>query len=260
MFLLNCSAHTVPPSRPRSAVLGAFAAFLLLGGLASASTITPTGMDWSRASSIPILANGSVEDAWAGVIFITLESGGQWFYRDTVCIDLFTNIYLGQWYDTVVLRPDQLGDPNILRAAWLVDNAVPPVPLPFSAVPVVNTPEQGAGLQLAIWDIVHDSGDGFAAGRVQASTGIGTPQAVLNWAILYEAASVGHASDLAFVYDNFQLGNHIPAQRLIGPGYYEDYGPEPTPEPPTLALFLGALLIGGAQFTRTLPRWLPKGR
>jgi hypothetical protein len=258
MFQPNACAGPVPARRSRAAVLGVLAAWLFLAGIASATTIVATGVDWNRGEGIWINEDGVDTHAYfAGIIYIAVYSGGQEYDRDTVCVDLFTDINPYVLYDTVLLRPSQVPGKNLLRAAWLVDNAVPPVPIPSPALPEVTTPAQGAGLQLAIWDIVHDNGDGFYAGRVQAdtdpatATNAPTDPTVLAWAIFYENASIGMHSDLSFVYDNFIRGTTTAAQMLIGPGYYHDDGPEPpTPEPSTFALALGALLIGVARLFR----------
>src|SRR5204862_499848 len=132
------------------------------------------------------------------------------------------------------------------RVAWLVDNSLQPTEVPASPSELpsadwVTSSAKGAGLQLAIWDIVHDNGDGFAAGRVQAAGDPGNPTdpAVLSWAQFYESASVGKQSVHAFIYDNVDMGNGQPAQMLAGPQYL-DGGPTPptftafdTPEPST---------------------------
>ena len=241
-------------------VLNALLALLFCAGVASADRIDATAMYWSRAMQIDIWEDGTVvSGANTGVIFITLSSGEQLFNRDTVCIDLFTDIYLGRWYDTNVYRPDEVPRPNLSRAAWLVDNAVPPIPLAHPALPVVDSPAMGAGLQLAIWDIVHDGGDGFDNGRVRATTT--TDADVLAWAMSYEDQSKGKSSSLSFVYDNFDLGTTTRAQMLIGPRY-EDNGPEPSPEPRTLVLGMGVLLIGIGKFfrPRLRHRGLPSSR
>lgn len=250
MLRSNCCITAPTPSRTARLVLNTLLALVFLAGVASADTIIPTAIDPDRAMSISIWENGTVVNgAWAGVILITLSSNGQQFYRDTVCVDLFTDINAGQTYNTVVYRPDEISGKNLLRVSWLVDNAVPPVPLPNSPITEVTNRYQGAGLQLAIWDIVHDGGDGFSAGSVRfAST---TDATVQYWANYYMNASEEKESDLAFVYRNFILGTNTEAQMLIGPGFYNDGGPEPAPEPPTLVLGLGALLLGIGKFFRT---------
>jgi hypothetical protein len=117
----------------------------------------------------------------------------------------------------------------------------------------VTTPAQGAGLQLAIWDLVENAGDGFGAGSVQAATLLNGPAAevtdptVLAWAQYYEAQAFipGHTSNDAFVYVNVNLANGSPAQMLEGPEFTSDGGPQPQPEPSTLVLAGTALAALG---------------
>lgn len=226
---------------------------LVACGLASADTIDATGVDWSRGEGVWIKENGAPTDAYfAGVIFITLTANnGSQYDRDTLCAQLFVDIFLHQTYNTTVVRPDQVPGRNLTIAAWLVDNELP----------TATTPAQGAGLQLAIWDIVEDGGDGFSKGSVQASTTSGeeTDPTVLYWAEVYEQLALGpqlqgpfQSSDLAYVYVNTDLGGN-PAQMLIGP-VFQDNGPEPASEPSTSALG-GAGLIAGAYLARKKVRY-----
>jgi len=223
-------------------------------GVARAATIDATGVDWSRGGSVVIREdNVDVNAYFAGVIFISLSDGGQTYYRDTLCVDLFTDIYLGQVYNTNLLRPQDVPQKDLTRVAWLVDNALLPTQNSSygSVLPRdewVFSAAQGAGIQLAIWDIVHDGGDGLSSGRVQAASaddannnGLGaTDPTVLLWAQSYESLSQDQSSDVAFVYNNVDLGGTV-AQMLIGPEF-SDGGPQPAPEPRML-MPAGAALI-----------------
>ncbi len=210
--------------------------------------LMPAGVDWARGGSVWLREDGHDVNAYfAGVIFITLNEDGQLFYRDTLCVDLFTDIYLGVNYDTSILHPNQVPGKNLNRVSWLVDNALMPTqgPIYSSLLPAqdwVYSAAQGAGIQLAIWDIVHDNGDGFSAGRLQAVTDPGHPTdpTVLAWAQFYENASFNRSSDLSFIYVNVDLGNGQPAQMLAGPRFL-DGGPHPNPEPATVLLVASAL-------------------
>jgi hypothetical protein len=235
------------------------AGLLLFGGLAPAATIIATGVDWNRGANIWINADGTNEQTYfAGVIFITLTTpDGQTYNRDSLCVDLFTDIYLGQTYASTVVSPDDVSGKNLNRVSWLIDNALLPTqptgPSPTSALPQadwVTNSAQGAGIQLAIWDIVHDGGDGFASGLVQASTDPNNPTdpAVLNWAQTYETASFGQSSNTAYIYSNVDMGSGQPAQMLAGPEFL-DGGPTPpgiegfpAPEPSTFVLSGVALI------------------
>ncbi len=235
------------------------AVLLLSSGLAAASTfIVPT--DLRLGETISINENGIDASALAGVIGITLQQGDDTFLRETLCVDLFTSIGLGGTYLTTVLSPSQVPippDKHLLRVSWLIDNALFPVLDPnfqsaLSSTDWVQTAAQAAGIQLAIWDIVHDNGDGLLAGSVQqGSTDHPTDQAVLDAATMYELVSVGKQSNLAFIYSNVDLNGHA-VQMLAGPRY--GTGPVPAvPEPATLVL-VGAALIGMAEFRRRKKR------
>jgi hypothetical protein len=211
-------------------------ALLLLGGSAFADpyTIDATGVDWSRGANIWINEDGNpVQTYFTGVIFLTLTdtSNSHTWNRDTLCVDLFTDIYIGNTYNTRVLSPADVSGKNMPRVAWLVDNALLPAEntnyvslLPRSDW--VTNSAQGAGIQLAIWDIVVDNGDGFSNGRVQASTGTPTPPDVIYWATNYEALSLGKSSYSAYVYSNYDNGG-TPFQMLMGPEF-ADSGPATT--------------------------------
>ena len=212
-------------------------ALLLLGGNAFADTdtytIDATGVDWNRGQNIWINEDGNpVQTYFSGVIFITLTDAntGQTWNRDTLCVDLFTDIYLGNTYNTAVLSPADVSGKNMPRVAWLVDNALLPAENTnyVSQLPPsdwVTNSAQGAGIQLAIWDITVDGGDGFTNGRVQASTGTPTPADVLYWANTYEALSLGKSSYSAYVYSNYN--GTAEAQMLLGPEF-TDSGPATT--------------------------------
>jgi hypothetical protein len=117
-------------------------ALLAACGLASAnSIIVPTGVDPNRGGSIWRSEDGEdTRASFAGVIFISLTENGHQYARDTLCVDLFTDIYLGVSYNTTVLRPRQAPGKSLTRVSGLVDNAA---------------------IQFADWDIVHDQGGGF---------------------------------------------------------------------------------------------------
>jgi hypothetical protein len=235
----------------RASLLKLMALGLLTTGLASANAlIMPTGVDWNRGGSVWIKEDGVDSQAgFAGVILITLTEDGQQYFRDTFCADLFTPIYLYTNYDTNVLRPDQVPGRNMDRVSWLIDNAALPThgsgyTSELASQNWVTTVAQGIGLQLAIWDLTSDLGDGFSAGRVQAVTNPGNPTdpTVLYWAQNYLAWSAGKSSNLAFVYDNVNMGNGVPAQMLVGP-MFQDGGPAPVPEPSTMGLGAAAMIV-----------------
>ena len=241
------------------------AGLFLLCGLASANSIivvadprTPGSLGeniWIGAYDPSTQTVKDEPTFYSGVLSITLtdtDTGAQ-FVRDTLCVDLFTDIIVTQQYYTTVLNPYDVPGKNLPRVAWLVDNALRPTnysqaPFNFSLLPEadwVTTPAQGAGIQLAIWDIVHDGGDGFTSGNVQEGSAANpTDPAALAWAQYYEDVSVGGDSNRAFVYNNVDMGNGAIAQMLAGPQFF-DHGPIPDPEPSTFGLAAAALLMAG---------------
>jgi len=233
------------------------AALLLASGLASAgSLLTPTGVNGNLGESIWINEDGTdTQTYFAGVIFIQLQENGEVFDRSTLCVDLFTDIYLDQTYSTVMQHPAALPAKNLERVSYLIEDALFPTMDPSNptALPQadwVATPAQGAGIQLAIWDIVHDGGDGFSLGRVQAAKNPANPTdpAVLTWAQIYESVSLGQQDNSAFIYTNTDMGTQSSAQMLAGPQFW-DGGPYPNPEPSTF-LLAGVALILIAQAIR----------
>lgn len=234
-------------------------ALALWCGIASGAGLVVTGVDSGRGMGSYIgtplwfVQKGTPTDVtFAGVIAITVTDGANQYQRDSLCVDLFTDINLGSSYQTTLKFPNSL---NLGRVSWLVDNALLPTQSSgytsaLGSADWVKTPAQGAGIQLAIWDIVHDGGDGFSSGNVQASTAAGeaTDPDVLFWAQTYEAASLNKSDNNAFVYDN-RDNNGVEVQRLIGPQF--STGPSPTPEPVAWALMgTVALVLGIAAYRR----------
>ncbi|MGB9454455.1 MAG: hypothetical protein WCB12_00290 [Bryobacteraceae bacterium] len=232
-----------------------FAAAILACGIATADTIvanidTSLGEENALWLNIPAYNGGPGADTelyFAGVLEIQLTNSNGTVDRDTMCVDLFTDIYVGQAYGTSVDLPSQVLPPQspaaLEQIAWLLDNVTP------------TTPEEGAALQVAIWKIEVDGGGSFTTGQVQqpASSNDMTPitQAVLSDAQAYLSASVGQSSDSAFVYENVSLSDGSPAQTLEGLEFL-DNGPQPAPESSTFVLAGVALLALGRTARRKL--------
>ncbi len=230
---------------------------LLCCTLGSAATIVVTDVDRNRGESIWLNEKGTNVSAYfAGVLLISLTENGSTVNRDTLCVDLFTDIMVSQTYGSTVIHPYEVSGKDLGRVSWLVDNALLPAQSDYSsALPSdywVTSAAAGAGIQLAIWDIVHDHGDGLYAGSVQAAVGSGnqvTDSGVVTAAEYYLAESYGKTSSLAFVYNNVDLGSHLAAQMLAGPKF-EDGGPSPNPEPSTLVMVGAALVVVGRMARR----------
>ena len=204
---------------------------LLLGGLpASAYTIQVTSVDTTRGGNVNFRVDGANYTGYAGVILGRFDGGTETL--SFLCIDLFTDISYGT-YGAIPAAPDPGAEQ---RVAWLYVNQLSSV----------NSVALGQGFQLAIWDIIHDGGDGPDSGRIRrrpTTTG-GTPTTVVTAWTNYLNVSVGMSSMLASVYQNFNLSNNLPAQNFIGP-YQGTGGLVPEPDSwLTMATASGALLFG----------------
>jgi hypothetical protein len=198
---------------------------------AVANTLIVVGADNSYGENIWIDENGANKQVWSGGIDIKVDG----YSRMAFCIELFVNINVGT-YTSVLDFADTSS--NMQRVAWLLNNAYP------------TTAAQGAGFQLAVWDIMTDNGDGFTSGLVRKSTGTATDATVLGDAINYETISAGKASTVNIVvYHNTQ--NKTAVQTLMGL-WPTDGGPIPeTPEPAAIVLVLSGLsLIGLSRIRR----------
>jgi len=215
-------------------IIRLFAAAALVCGVAAADTIVVTGTGLGD-SNFYVKENGTdTEIGFAGIIDITLDGT---YNRTTMCVQLFVDINEHTTYNTTVLLPSQVTvtpPPTVAsleQIAWLLDNETP------------TSNDQAAGLQLAIWKIAQDGMDtgsnlNWTSGTVQEATGAHTtPAAILSDATSYLAASVGHSSDLAFVYENTtQATPPVAAQMLEGLEYAG--GPQPPPLTPECSTFM----------------------
>ena len=132
----------------------------LLCGPALANTIImPTGVDWSRGEGLWIREDGVDTNAYfGGVIFLSISDGVQQWSRDSLCVDLFTDIYLGQQYGTTILTPSEVPGKNLQRVSWLVDNALLPtqVSATSSALPSQSVGyHRGTGRRHSTRDLGH---------------------------------------------------------------------------------------------------------
>jgi hypothetical protein len=83
-------------------------AVIALCGVAAADTIVIPGVDTNRGEYNVWIGENSADmiPYFAGVILIQLTDTAEVFNRDTLCAQLFTNIYLGQQFGTNVVTLD----------------------------------------------------------------------------------------------------------------------------------------------------------
>jgi hypothetical protein len=202
----------------------------VLAGLAIPASATPITMqvvaaDTAIGGYMNLLVDGATVNDFVGGIKIKLDGVAY----EALCVDLFHSIGI----ETIQVNPfSPFESSGWARAAWLYVNVLPGV----------HTVSAGEALQLAVWDIVHDGGDGFNAGRLRANTAIGTPQAVLDLANTYLSNSLSKTSGTASIY--ISVDGPTAKQALLsayvgaGTGWTPPSGQQtlPTPEPSTLAL------------------------
>jgi len=193
---------------------------------AQAASVTLNSLDLGK--SVPMIVDGVAASDPAYRLNITLDGVSRFAF----CVDLFTLINYAT-YNSNLGTPDMIN--NGLRVAWLLEN--------YGLTAVTN--DGASAVQLAIWDLVHDNGDGFGAGRVQlASSASSNLTALSN---LYLSNSIGQSSTQATILFNTSLTNGSPAQTLI-----TSYVPTAaSPEPSTFVLLgAGVLAIGLGRIRR----------
>ncbi len=208
------------------------AAILSLSSTALLATnIQHTGLDWTRGMTIEIQADNRVRNASAGVGVLRIDSAS---FLDAFCVNLFQGITLYQDYSAVSQLPDAY-DADGGTAAWLMQTFLPVVNAAVGSARRID----GAALQLAIWDTIHDGGDGFGLGRVR-STG-NTNSNVLAVADRWRLASLDrHGAASVYIAapgsPAFQQQLYLSGCATMG-----TCGNSEVPEPGTLAM----LAIGG---------------
>jgi hypothetical protein len=176
----------------------------------SAGTLTYIAEDNSKGKYVDFSLNGTEREIYAGAYLGTYNHGPLLTF---FCADPFLGINYGV-YDSQAWIPAGYET----RAAWLYGNEIGGV----------DTQNEGAAMQLAIWDILFDGGDGAGSGIIGGASTTDTNVLAL-WSN-YLTISDGQSSrTAASVYRN-SLGGYE-AQPFLGP---ED--PNAIPEPSTYAL------------------------
>ena len=128
---------------------------LLAATSASANTIILTGLDGGLGLNTTFNDYGTNVTAWVGGIDVTVDGYPRVFY----CVELTVSIYVPGTYTSVL---DFADTDRLKRVAWLMANQQP------------ASATAGAGLQLAIWDILEDGGDGFDVGKGHVTQATGS--------------------------------------------------------------------------------------
>jgi hypothetical protein len=188
-----------------------------------ATSIKHTGLDSTRSMNIEIKADGNVRTVGAGVGLLLVDGTD---LLDVFCVNLFTAITVDHTYTANSIGA-QAYDSDGGAAAWLMQTYLPVV----NAATGLSRRIAGAALQLAIWDTIHDGGDGFSAGRIQA-TGH-TNSSVLALANQWRLEALDE-------HGNANVFTAVPGTRVFQQQMYLPEGGE-VPEPGTFAM----LAVGG---------------
>ena len=187
-------------------------------GATTIITVTGAGKGQDR---VPILTDHgtTLNRSFAGEILVTINGQNYIAY----CVDFFTEIGTGTYNSTFLSPASYL---NGARAAWIYEmNA-------FASV----TNATAAAIQLAIWDVIHDGGDGLNAGNIRLSSSGSSSLRTAAEALIN--ASAGHTSVNETILQNMAF-NGAPAQWLITAGKL--YPNSAVPEPATWTMIAGGL-------------------
>ncbi len=188
-----------------------------------AGSIQLTGVGYGRPDVEIVNPNGQARDVYATEIYVTREGSSYIAY----CVDLFPTIGFNT-YQSSTGTPDSYLNGG--RAAWLFE----------TYAGLVRSNDDAAALQVAMWDVVHDTGDGLGMGVIR----LGTSETALGMAAnLLVASSLGRSSMNAAILYNFELGTGQQRQTLISYGLTPPPTGVETPEPATM-LLIGAGLAG----------------
>lgn len=178
-------------------------------GTAPATTMNYLGAEPTKGQNLDLLVDGNLVTYFAGLSNIIIDG---LYLQNAFCVDVDTTITNGI-YQVIVSDPSTLSNGG--RVGWLLQNLMGTV---------INQ-VTGAGMQLAIWDIVEDNGNGFGTGRIAAAGS--TDAAVLAAAQNFLDLSAGQSAIAGIVYSNAAGANLT--QTLIVP-------PASVPEPATLGI------------------------
>lgn len=200
-------------------------AVCLAGTVASAEILTVHSLQ--LGASVKLMYGAAALNGWAGEQRVSIDGGSQF---DAYCVDLDHTNSIGSVYAITPTPTTALSNGG--KAAWLYNN--------FEAAIDSNT--KGAALQLAIWDVVYDNGNGFGSGVIQDN---GTTSAILTQANTYLGAIGANTAVASWLKATHDGNQH---QSLIGP---DEFNPStPVPEPFSLTLCAASLALAARRRLR----------
>lgn len=197
-------------------------AIAILAGVVAASaasasdSLTVHSLTSGKYASVAINYFGNALNVYSGPQLASLNGGSTF---DAYCVDLDHWNTLPSTYPVDVLSTNLLT--NGQRIAYLYN----------TYATAVATSTQGAALQLAIWDVLVDNGDGLSVGNLKSSVGGG----ILSQANTYLASSVGQTGEASYLRATGHGSNCDRYQDLVGPA-------TPVPGPAAALPFLTSVL------------------
>jgi hypothetical protein len=210
------------------------AALILTTILAAPASALVLGLNWGTGQ-LPVTIDyfGSARTVYAGSLKGYL--GGQLgnplppddgtYFDELFCIDLVHSITLPTEYEVESLTTASLANGG--RLAWMYQNNV--------ASAKNGDSEAAAALQLALWDVLTDGGDGLDVGDFRYVSGLNSKSSSAASSMIMESAG------------KFGEGTYL---RAIGP-YGQSMITRAAPEPGTFGLLgLGFSLVGFGFFRK----------
>lgn len=190
--------------------------------LTSANAMTTMTYDASVPAlyeTINVMFDGQPRDIYAGQLGVRFSTGASGLL---FCADPFVTLRM----DSVDINQLSAGTMNQGgRLSWMYD----------SFASTITQGWQAAAFQLAVWDIVSDSGDGFGNGRIQATAA--TRPEVLNTAVSLVTSSQGKSSNSGSFYQPIAGAQY--SQTLFSASF------QPVPEPGSYAMIGAGLSVLG---------------
>jgi len=194
-------------------------ALMAVGTTANASLLTVESLTPGKYGIVNIEFNNQSLNVYAGALQTRLDGGAAF---DAYCVDLTHFDYLPANYEVSVDTTQSLTNGDRIGKLY------------NTYASQVHSGDSGAALQLAIWDVLVDGGDGLNTGNFKAS-GYSNDAFTQFSAMLADPLS--GANPTASYYQAANHDNNL-NQNLIGP--YQ--GSAPVPEPASMAVLgLGAL-------------------
>lgn len=132
---------------------------VVFGQGAQAAVMFIEGFVPGKSLEVNVNYKGAGSTETAGAFAAHIDGGPM---VEAYCVDLLNRGTIGQEYSFTPLSTNLLA--NGARVAYLYNTFAPTIELGTTYDTLEKVSQAAAGLQLAIWDVVYDGGDGLSAG------------------------------------------------------------------------------------------------